>query len=142
MGPQVFSGRGAGRLPTASAVVADMVELVERKAAGASTSIGDMILGEDAVSVVSIEDVQMRYFMRVLVRDQPGVLAGIARILAEERISIASVIQKERDFEGGSVPLVIVTHEAREAAMQQAQQAVATLDAVQGAVKLIRMEDL
>ncbi len=142
VGPQVFSGRGAGRLPTASAVVADMVELVERKAAGASTSIGDMILGEDAVAVVPIEDVQMRYFMRVLVRDQPGVLAGIARILAEERISIASVIQKERDFEGGSVPLVIVTHEAREAAMQQAQQAVATLDAVQGAVKLIRMEDL
>ena len=142
VGPQVFSGRGAGRLPTASAVVADMVELVERKAAGASTSIGDMILGEDAVAVVPIEDVQMRYFIRVLVRDQPGVLAGIARILAEERISIASVIQKERDFEGGSVPLVIVTHEAREAAMQRAQQAVATLDAVQGAVKLIRMEDL
>ena len=84
----------------------------------------------------------MRYFMRVLVRDQPGVLAGIAHILAEERISIASVIQKERDFEGGSVPLVIVTHEAREAAMQRAQQAVAALDAVQGAVKLIRMEDL
>ena len=76
VGPQVFSGRGAGRLPTASAVVADMVELVERKAAGASTSIGDMILGEDAAAVVSIEDVQMRYFMRVLVRDQPGVLAG------------------------------------------------------------------
>ena len=141
VGPQVFSGRGAGKMPTASAVVADMVELVERKVAGAGTAIGDMILGEEAVSISSIEAVEMRYFLRALVCDQPGVLERIARILSEEQISIASVIQKERDVHGGSVPLVIVTHEANEAAMQRALSAFNALDAVQGAVKLIRMED-
>jgi homoserine dehydrogenase len=142
VGPQVFSGRGAGKMPTASAVVADMVELVERKVAGAGTAIGDMILGEEAVSISSIEAVEMRYFLRALVCDQPGVLERIARILSEEQISIASVIQKERDVHGGSVPLVIVTHEASEAAMQRALSVFNALDAVQGAVKLIRMEEL
>jgi homoserine dehydrogenase len=142
VGPQVFSGRGAGQMPTASAVVADMVELVERKVAGAGTAIGDMILGEEAVSIAPVENVEMRYFLRALVCDQPGVLERIARILAEEHISIASVIQKERDLEGGSVPLVIVTHEAKEAAMQRALGAIDALDAVPDGVKLIRMEEL
>jgi homoserine dehydrogenase len=142
VGPQVFYGRGAGQMPTASAVVSDMVELVERKVAGAGTAIGDMILGEEAVSISSVENIEMRYFLRALVQDQPGVLERIARILAEERISIASVLQKERDFQGGSVPLVIVTHEAREAAMQRALGEIDAMEAVQGAVKLIRMEDL
>ena len=142
VGAQVFSGRGAGQMPTASAVVSDMVELVERKVAGAGTAIGDMILGEEAVSIASVENVEMRYFLRALVRDQPGVLERIARILAEEKISIASVIQKERDLEGGSVPLVIVTHEAKEAAMQRALGAIDALDAVPDGVKLIRMEEL
>ena len=142
VGAQVFSGRGAGQMPTASAVVSDMVELVERKVAGAGTAIGDMILGEEAVSIAPVENVEMRYFLRALVRDQPGVLERIARILAEEKISIASVIQKERDLEGGSVPLVIVTHEAKEAAMQRALGAIDALDAVPDGVKLIRMEEL
>ena len=142
VGPQVFSGRGAGQMPTASAVVADMVELVERRVAGAGTAIGDMILGEEAVSIAAIEHVEMRYFLRALVQDQPGVLERIARILAEENISIASVIQKERDLEGGSVPLVIVTHEAQEAAMRRALTAIGALDAVLNGVKLFRMEDL
>jgi len=142
VGPQVFSGRGAGQMPTASAVVADMVELVERKVAGAGTAIGDMILGEEAVSIAPVENVEMRYFLRALVCDQPGVLERIARILAEEHIGIASVIQKERDLEGGSVPLVIVTHEAKEAAMQRALGAIGALDAVPDGVKLIRMEEL
>ena len=101
-----------------------------------------MILGEEAVSISSIEAVEMRYFLRALVCDQPGVLERIARILSEEQISIASVIQKERDVHGGSVPLVIVTHEASEAAMQRALSVFNALDAVQGAVKLIRMEEL
>jgi homoserine dehydrogenase len=142
VGPQVFSGRGAGQMPTASAVVADMVELLERKVAGAGTAIGDMILGEEAVAIASVAAVEMRYFLRALVSDQPGVLERIARILSEEKISIASVLQKERDLHGGSVPLVIVTHEASEAAMQRALAQISTLDAVQGAVKLIRIEDL
>lgn len=142
VGNQVFYGKGAGQMPTASAVVADMVELVERKAAGAGPAIGDMVLGEEALPVASVQSIQMRYFLRMQVSDRPGVLEHIARILAGENISIASVLQKERDLDGGSVPLIIVTHEAREEAMGRAIAAIGAVDAVQGAVRLIRMEDL
>ena len=74
-------------------------------------------------------------------RDKPGVLEQIAHILAQENISIASVIQKERDLEGGSVPLVIVTHEARERSMHKAVATMNGLPMVEG-VHLIRMEEL
>ena len=139
---QVFYGKGAGQMPTASAVVSDMVELAERKACGASSAIGDMILGEEATRIGSMSQVETRYYLRLLVADQPGVLERIARILSEENISIASVLQKERDLEGGSVPLLIVTHEAREEAMQRALGEMNALDTVEEEVRLIRMEDL
>ena len=142
VGTQVHSGRGAGQMPTASAVVSDMVELAERKVSGAGSAIGDMILGEEATSMAGIQDIEIRYYLRMLVRDRPGVLERIAHILAVEQISIASVIQKERDLEGGSVPLVIVTHEAREAAMQRAIRAIGDLEIIEDGVRLIRMEDL
>jgi homoserine dehydrogenase len=142
VGTQVFSGAGAGKMPTASAVVSDLVELAGRRQAGASTSIGDMILGDEAASFADIRDVQIRYFLRMLVEDRPGVLEQITRILAQEQISIASVLQKERDLQGGAVPLIIVTHEAREQDVQQAVTAIGDLSMVSGGVRLIRMEDV
>ncbi len=142
VGTQVFYGRGAGQMPTASAVVADMVDLAERHHSGAGPAIGDMIIGEEAVSIAPIHQVELRYYLRVLACDRPGVLAQIARVLAEEHISIASVIQKERDLQGGTVPLVIVTHEAPEAAMQRALQALDGLEIVEGQARLIRIETL
>ena len=142
VGNQVFYGKGAGQMPTASAVVSDMVAVVERKADGASPAVGDMVLGQEALPVAPVEQIQMRYFLRMQVCDLPGVLEHIARILAGEEISIASVLQKERDVDGGLVPLVIVTHEAREESVQRATGAIASVEAVQGAVRLIRMEEL
>ncbi len=139
---QVFYGKGAGQLPTASAVVSDMVELAERKVCGASSAIGDMILGEEATRIAPISEIETRYYLRLVVADRPGVLERIARILAEENISIASVLQKERDLEGGSVPLLIVTHEAREEAMQRALGEMNALEAVENEVRRIRMKDL
>ena len=140
VGTQVFTGAGAGKMPTASAVVSDLVELAERMRSGASTSIGDMIVGDEAARFAPMEDVVIRYFLRLQVADQPGVLEQVARILAAQQISIASVLQKERDLEGGTVPLVIVTHEARERSMQQAVTAIDRLALVDGGVRLIRME--
>ena len=99
-----------------------------------------MIVGDEAAHFVSIEDAEIRYFLRMQVADQPGVLEQVARILSAQHISIASVLQKERDLQGGTVPLVIVTHEARERAMQQAVQAIDALPLVDGGVRLIRME--
>jgi homoserine dehydrogenase len=142
VGNQVFYGRGAGQMPTASAVVSDMVELIERKAAGAGPAIGDMVLGKEEVGQADIADSELRYYLRLLVCDRPGVLEQIAHVLAVERISIASVIQQERDLQGGSVPLVIVTHEARERAMRRAVAAMDGLGMIKDEVRLIRMEDL
>ena len=139
---QVFYGKGAGRMPTASAVVADMVELAERRASGAGPSIRDMIPARGGPAFADVRDAEIRFYLRLLVADKPGVLERIARILAQERISIASVIQKERDLQGGSVPLIIVTHEAREEAMRQAVAALNRLEMVEKDVVLIRMEEL
>jgi homoserine dehydrogenase len=142
VGIQVFSGKGAGQMPTASAVVSDMVEIAERRSSGATPTVGDMVLGDEATCLGSMDAIEMRYFVRLRVADRPGVLEQITRILATEKISIATVMQKERDLQGGSVPLVIVTHEAREDAMQRARQALDGLEEVTEAVHLIRMEEL
>lgn len=142
VGNQVFYGKGAGQMPTASAVVADMVDLAQRRASGGGTAVADMVLGDEATCLAPMDDIEMRYFLRFRVQDRPGVLQEIARILAAQSISIASVLQKERDLQGGLVPLVIVTHEAREADMQSALEAFNRLPAVEGQVRLIRMEEL
>lgn len=142
VGNQVFYGAGAGQMPTASAVVSDLVELAQRRNTGATTAIGDMILDDEAAPFADIEDSIIRYFLRMRVTDRPGVLAQITQMLAAEEISIASVIQKERDLEGGTVQLIIVTHEARERSMRKAVAAIDALDFTEGATRLIRMEDL
>jgi homoserine dehydrogenase len=142
VGTQVFSGRGAGQMPTASAVVADMVELAERKISGAESAVGDMILDDGAARLADMAESEIRYFLRLLVEDRPGVLEKITHILARGDISIASVIQKERDLQGGTVPLIIVTHEARERSMREAVSAMNALDMVHEEVMLIRIEEL
>ena len=142
VGTQVFSGRGAGQMPTASAVVADMVELAERKISGAGSAGGDMILDDGAASLADMSELEIRYYLRLLVEDRPGVLESITHIVAQGDISIASVIQKERDLHGGTVPLIIVTHEARERSMRQAVAAMNALDGVHEEVTVIRMEKL
>jgi len=142
VGNQVFYGAGAGQMPTASAVVSDLVELAQRRNTGATTAIGDMILDDEAAPFADIEDSIIRYFLRMRVTDRPGVLAQITQMLAAEEISIASVIQSVRDLEGGTVQLIIVTHEARERSMRKAVAAIDALDFTEGATRLIRMEDL
>jgi len=140
VGTQVFYGRGAGEMPTASAVVADMVELAERKAAGAGSAIGDMVV-EEGGAFGDINQSELRYYLSLLVKDHPGVLEQIARILAAEKISISSVIQKERDLQGGSVPLILLTHEAVEKSVRTALAAAQKLDVVEK-TRFIRMEEL
>ena len=142
VGTQVFYGKGAGQMPTASAVVSDMVELAERKRTGAGSAVGDMILGDEATCLADVQDVEIRYYVRLLVRDQPGVLEKIAHIFAHEGISIASLIQKERDLKGGTVPLIITTQEATELAMQRSIEELGRLDVIEDRVHLIRMEEL
>jgi homoserine dehydrogenase len=140
VGTQVFTGKGAGQMPTASAVVADMIEVAQRRRSGAGSGVGDLLPGRAALALANNGEMESRYYLRLLVADRPGVLEHIARILAGEHISIASVLQKERDLQGGAVPLIIVTHEASEAAMEKGREQMSRLDEVQEDVQLIRIQ--
>ncbi|MCX7805955.1 MAG: homoserine dehydrogenase [Planctomycetota bacterium] len=113
-GPILFCGRGAGRMPTGSAVVADIVDAARGTASQAFSKIAFLRNGpESAPRVISLSEIETRYFVRFTVQDRPGVLGAIAGVLGGKGVSIASVIQKEPVEEGG-VPIVMMTHSAKE----------------------------
>jgi len=122
----LFQGPGAGSLPTTSSIVADALD--------AAVSISNSVYWphsfrrEGGITIMPMDDVRSRYYLRLAVADQPGVLAQIARALADASISIASVIQKEAA--GGGAEIVIMTHEAREGAMRSAARVIEALDGV------------
>jgi len=141
VGREVFYGKGAGMMPTASAVVSDVVDVAERLMTGAPTNVKCILTDGGGPELVPMEELKMRYYLCFTVKDQPGVLAVITKTLAEANISIASVIQIGT-ADGDYVPLVIMTHEAREGDMQWAMREFETFDAVRGKVQLIRVEDI
>ena len=89
---------------------------------------------------MDISDIQTNYYLRIQASDRPGVLSKIAGIMAEYNISIHSVVQKKR-VTGGSVPVVFVTHMAKEADIQKAIEKIGHLDVIEGAPIIIRIED-
>lgn len=132
----LFEGPGAGSLPTTSAVVADALD--------AAVSISNQVYWphsfrrEAGLAVMPVDDVVTRYYLRLGVADRPGVLAHIARVLAEAEISIASVIQKEGG-EGNGAEIVIMTHNAREASMRSAIAAMGGIDGFHGVEQMLRV---
>lgn len=128
-GQVLFQGRGAGSLPTTSAVVADLLDVAH---ALAQDGVERSDWRQDrAASVQPIDSLRTRYYLRLAVQDRAGVLARITTVLGEQNgISIASIIQKEVDESAGTAELVIMTHEAVESAMQQALIAIAAIDTV------------
>ena len=143
VGTQVFYGRGAGRMPTASAVMADVVELARRKVYRARSRVGEMLSEDDGPALVPMDDIRMPYYFRLLVLDQPGVLARIASILATESISLASVIQKGRAAsEEETVHIIMMTHHASERSVRAAIRCIADLPEVKDRPQVIRVEEL
>lgn len=141
-GATMFYGRGAGQMPAASAVVSDIIEISKNIISGARTnSILTPDLEGSEYSLKCISECISRYYIRLQVLDQPGVLASISSILGRRKISIASVIQKER-HEGSSVPLVLMTHEAIEKDVQEAVKEIDELSVVKSKSVLIRVESL
>lgn len=134
----LFQGRGAGADPTTSAVVADLLDLAhsvvmgnpERKYWGP----------EGDVPVLSLSELETRYYVRVTVRDQPGVLAQIAKVLGDNNVSIAAVTQKEADEHAKTAELVIMTHLANEAALQKALRDIGALEVVSQVSNVVRVE--
>ena len=142
VGPQVFYGRGAGERPTANAVVSDLVELAERRLEGGVSRAREMLPQENRATLIPMEEVVLPYYFRFLALDKPGVLAQIAEVLSEEGISIASVIQKGRAQFEGAVPIVMMTHEAKEAGVQRAIRRINALPVVRDCTQVIRVEEL
>ncbi len=142
-GEIVLTGQGAGRLPTTSAVMADVVRValgVYGTQFAALNQFGDV---PDA-RLVPMGDVETRYYFRLDCLDRPGVLAKVAGILGEEDISIASVRQQELAAPGEEfVPVVFMTHRAREASLKTALERIDALDVVQGdRTRVLRVEDI
>jgi len=142
VGKTMFYGRGAGMDATASAVVADLVDVGLNLKYDSSQRVSAFRPHGTYDDVVSMDDIVSRYYLRLQVKDEPKVLGAIATLLGDCGISIASVTQKEPTSGAGAVPIILITHQAREAAFRQALAQVAKLDAVRAAPTMIRIEDL
>ena len=141
LGPCLLSGRGAGAMPTAVSVVADVVDVARARLNGAA---GLMTRGIqlEARPLASMDDVEARYYLRFQVFDRPGVLATITGALGEARVSIEQMVQQGGGSSSGeAVQVVILTHEAREKDVQTALRAIAKHDFVARPTHLIRVQD-
>jgi len=152
VGPTLFYGAGAGEMPTASAVVADLVELAREVRRGSAGRVAPLsTLPESLVPkpIVPLGELFGRAYLRFTVQDRPGVLSAIAGVLGTHGISIESVSQKGRghtqpnDPQGarGSVPIVVFTHPALEAAVRTALDSIDQLPEVTARTRLIRIEE-
>ncbi|MBI1999799.1 MAG: homoserine dehydrogenase [candidate division NC10 bacterium] len=140
-GSLMFSGRGAGQMPTASSVVADLVEIAHNIIFHRPSRVSLFPTGAmaEGVGLRPMERIRSRYYLRVMALDKPGVLSLVSGVLGENQISIASVIQKGR-AEQAAVPVVMLTHEAVEGDMQKALKRINHLDAVAQDTVCIRVE--
>jgi homoserine dehydrogenase len=145
VGPTLYYGAGAGALPTASAVVADLVDVARALTTDPNNRVPHLAFQPDELSdtpVMPMEAVETAYYLRLSALDQPGVMARIASILGEQGISIEAIKQKEPEEGQTHVPLVMLTHRVIERQMNAAIARIEALDSVQGAVTRIRMETL
>jgi homoserine dehydrogenase len=138
-GNLLFHGAGAGALPTTSAVLADVIDIA-RNIVSSVAPPPSLSLSDD-VRIRSMLELETRYYVRLTTTDRPGVLAQVGTVLGDLNISIASAIQKEMDDQAKQAEIVLMTHRASEAAMQQAIQRLNALDVVAEVGNMIRVEE-
>ncbi|MFH1412043.1 MAG: homoserine dehydrogenase [Candidatus Omnitrophota bacterium] len=142
IGESLLFGKGAGSKPTSSSVVADIVEIAGKIKSGLSCCAlppePDYASGK--IKKKKIEELVIPYYLRFSAIDRPGVLASISSVLAKNNISIANVAQEERK-EGETVPVIILTHKAKEGDMRKAIAKIDPLDCIKGATVVIRIEE-
>lgn len=141
VGDTLFYGRGAGQDPTASAVLSDLVDAALDLESKTGPRVPPFSDHARAGCLLPMSEAVSRYYLRLSVVDRPGVLARVSAILAANRIGISSVIQPE-GHEGKSVPLILMTHDAPNAAMQRALSRMARLPVLKAPPALIRVENL
>lgn len=140
----LYYGKGAGSGPTGSAVVADLIDIARTAEVAVSERprMPTTTHNPKAKSFADFGDTVCSYYLRIPVEDKPGVLAEIARILADNKISIESLIQKEAPLEDASTEIILLTHSTREADIQRAIRTMQQLANVRGAIVLLRKEEL
>jgi homoserine dehydrogenase len=136
-------GQGSGMMPTASAVISDLVDIARDMLMGIAGRVPARVRDEEAIDeihLIPFDQIRTNYYFRFSVVDRPGVLSRISGILGANDISIATVIQKGRK-QGGAVPIVMTTYKAREEDVRNALADIDRLDVVMGRTMLIRIED-
>ncbi len=144
VGPTMFYGKGAGMMPTGSAVVADIVSLARNIANGITNRIPSPAYAAKKMPAIKIKPVKetiSRYYLRFSAIDKPGVLSKISGVLGRNSISIYSVVQKGRHIHGGTVSIFMLTHEAKESDLQEALKEIDRLSMMKKKTMVIRIED-
>jgi homoserine dehydrogenase len=139
----MFYGRGAGMDPTASAVMGDVIDVSRNILSGIGRRCAPLSYLDDRVATLAMKpmgDIVSKYFLRFNAMDRPGVLSRISGVLGDNNISIESMLQHGRN-QGDRVPIVIMTHEAREADVRKALAEIDAFDIIQEKTRLIRIED-
>ena len=139
VGRVLFHGQGAGRNPTTSAVLGDVVEIAHRIASEGEPP--QLTPPQFNRSIRPISELESKYYLRLTIADQAGVLAMIAKVLGDLNISIASVIQKDSDPINQTAEIVITTHPSKEAAVQESLERLKGVEVVREISSLIRVED-
>ncbi len=145
VGSTLYYGAGAGMEPTASAVVADVVDVVRAMTSDPQNRVPHLAFHPDALSdhpVLPVSACETAYYLRIQAKDHPGVLAKVASILSERGINIESVMQKEAEEQDGRVPMILLTHQVLEQQMDEAIAAMEALDDVIAPIVRIRVEQL
>jgi homoserine dehydrogenase len=145
VGATMYYGRGAGAEPTASAVVADLVDVTRMHTADPEHRVPHLAFQPDQLSnepILPIEEVRTSYYLRLKAFDKPGVLADVTRILADLEISIDAMIQKEPAEGETLVDVILLTHQTVEKSVNQAIARIEALSSISGKVNRIRMEEL
>ncbi|MCW8987417.1 MAG: homoserine dehydrogenase [Gammaproteobacteria bacterium] len=145
VGPTLYYGAGAGDEPTASAVVADVVDVVRVLTSDPENRVPHLAFQPDSLSdlpILKMEDVETAYYLRMQAKDEPGVLADVTRILGDKGISIEAIIQKEPEDNTTEASVIMLTHKVVEKQMNEAIKQIESLKTISGEVIRIRMESL
>lgn len=145
VGPTMYYGPGAGSEPTGSSVVADIVDIVRTLNAAPGHRVPNLAFQAEQLSshpALAPDDFESSYYLRLTALDQPGVLADVTRVMGELDISIEAIVQKEPTNDSVEVPVIMLTRQVREGAINSAITQIEQLESVKGEVTRIRMETL
>jgi len=145
VGPTLYYGAGAGAEPTASAVIADIVDIVRTLTADPGNRVPHLAFQPNAITdipVLAMDDVETAYYLRMQVSDRPGVMAEVASILGNSGISIEAILQKEPPTGVDQASIILLTHVVQERQMNAAIRQIEALESIHGDIMRIRLEHL